>query len=377
MKHDRMPQDWLQELGLRPVINAAATLTSLGGSVMPPEVVEAMAIGARHFVDYRELQASVGARIAALTNNEVAHVSSGAAAGITLSIAACMAGRDPELIRSFPGPDAFPRNEVLVYRSQRNGYDYAASMTGAKMIEVANEGDPLATQINEHTAAVLWFAGTRLRGDTPPIEEIIAIAREANTPIIVDAAAQIPPASNLWHFTRDLGADIVIFSGGKGLRGPQATGLVMGRMPLIEAVAANASPHYSIGRPMKVGKEELFGTLAAVEWTLAQDEATVIDGYEKTVNILIDGLQGIPGVEITRGFPSEAGQLHARAIVRMHPGARRDRNAIHDALWNMNPRIAVLKEGGDLLALTPQTLEPGEATIVLDALRSVLESPPG
>ena len=377
MKHAEGPRDWLQELGLRPVINAAATLTSLGGSVMPPEVVEAMTVGARHFVDYRELQASVGARIATLTNNEAAHVSSGAAAGITLSIAACMAGKDPDFIRSFPGPDAFSRNEVLVYRSQRNGYDYAASMTGAKMIEVAAEGDPLAAQINEHTAAVLWFAGTRLRGDTPPIEEIIAIAHEADVPVIVDAAAQIPPASNLWHFTRDLGADIVIFSGGKGLRGPQATGLVMGRTTLIEAVAANASPHYSVGRPMKVGKEELFGILAAVEWTLAQDEVAAIDVYEEIVNILIHGLQGIPGVEIARGFPSEAGQPHARAIVRILPGARQDRDAIHDALWDMNPRIATLKEGDDVLALNPQTLEPGEAAIVLATLRSVLEVPPG
>ncbi|HEV2072073.1 MAG TPA: aminotransferase class V-fold PLP-dependent enzyme [Thermomicrobiales bacterium] len=377
MKPEGMPQDWLRELGLRPVINAAATLTSLGGSIMPPEVVEAMAVGARHFVDYRDLQASVGARIAALTNNEAAYVSSGAAAGITLSIAACMAGKDPDLIRSFPGPDAFQRNEVLVYRSQRNGYDYAASMTGAKMIEVASEGDPLAARINEHTAAVLWFAGTRLRSDTPPIEEIIAIAHEVNVPVIVDAAAQIPPASNLWHFTRELGADVVIFSGGKGLRGPQATGLVMGRAALIEAVAANASPHYSIGRPMKVGKEELFGILAAVEWTLAQDEGAVIYAYEETVKCWIDGLEGLPGVEISRGFPSEAGQPHARAIVRVLPSARRDRDAVHDALWDMNPRIAVLKEGDDVLALNPQTLEPGEAEIVLDALRSVLELPPG
>lgn len=288
-----------------------------------------------------------------------------------------MTRTDPDLIRSFPGPDAFSRNEVLIYRSQRNGYDYAASITGAKMVEVANGEDSLAAQMNERTAAVLWFAGTRLRGDTPPIEEIIAIAHEANIPVIVDAAAQIPPASNLWHFTRDLGADIALFSGGKGLRGPQSTGLVLGTTPLIEAVVANASPHSSIGRPMKVGKEELFGILAAVEWALVQDETALIAAYEEIVTYWISSLRGLPGVEISRGFPSEAGQPHARAILRVLPSVPLDRDGVHDALWQMNPRVAVLKEGDDLLALNPQTLQPGEAEIVLHAVRSVLEPPPG
>lgn len=364
-------RNWLDELGLRRVINASATLTSLGGSLMSPEVIGAMAAGAASFVDYRELQTAVGKRIAELTHNEAAYISSGAAAGVTLSIAACMTGTNPDLVRRFPDAEAFPRNEVLVYQTQRNGYDYAAAVTGARMIDVTSR-NALPEHINDRTAAVLWFAGTRLRGDTPPLEEIIAVAHEAGVPVIVDAAAQIPAVSNLWHFSRDLGADLVIFSGGKGLRGPQSSGLMLGREDVIDAVGINASPHYSIGRPMKVGKEELFGILAAVEWTLAQDESEIISDYEKTVDYWIEGLIGVSGVEASRGYPSEAGQPHSRALVRILPESALDRDAIQDALWEKDPRIAVWPEDDDVIALNPQTLEDGEAEIVLQALLSVL-----
>ncbi|HLU34991.1 MAG TPA: aminotransferase class V-fold PLP-dependent enzyme [Thermomicrobiales bacterium] len=365
-------RDLHAELGLRRVINAAATLTSLGGSLMPPEVIEAMAEGARQFVDYNALHTAVGARIAEMTQNEAAFISSGAAAGVCLSVAASMTGNDPSLVRSFPDADAFPRNEVLVYRSQRNGYDYAASMTGARLIDVDADPDTLRDLIGERTAAVLWFAGTRLRGDSPPIEQIVAIAHEAGVPIIVDAAAQIPPVANLWHFTREVGADIAIFSGGKGLRGPQSSGLVLGRQEIIDAIRLNASPNYSIGRPMKVGKEELFGIFAAVEWTLAQDEPAIIARYEEIVRFWLAGLDGLPGVEFTRGFPSEAGQPHARVIGRVLPGSLMSRDDIHRALWERDPAIAVLPEGDDLFTLNPQTIEPGEEVLVLEAVQEVL-----
>lgn len=365
-------RDWFGELGMRRVINAAATLTALGGSLMPPEVIDAMAAGARQFVDYHELQRVVGEWIAGLTRNEAAFVSSGAAAGVTLAVAACMTGDNPDLVRRFPEAAAFPRHEVLAYHTQRNGYDYAAAITGARIVEIPLGTDRLADYVTERTAAVLWFAGTRLKGDAPPIAEIIAAAHEAGVPVIVDAAAQIPPVSNLWHFTRDLGADLAIFSGGKGLRGPQSSGLVLGRADLIQAVTVNASPHYAIGRPMKVGKEELFAILAAVEWSLAQDEPARIAAYEETVRFWLEGLQDIPGIEVSRGFPSEAGQPHARAILRVTPEATMTREAIREALWERDPRIAVMTEGPDTIELNPQALETGEAEMVLEALRSVL-----
>jgi uncharacterized pyridoxal phosphate-dependent enzyme len=365
-------RDWLAELDIRPVINASATLTALGGSLMPPPVRAAMETAARHFIDLRELQQKVGVRVAELTDNEAAYISSGAAAGITLSVAACMTGNDPTLIDSFPGPTGFEKNELIIHRSQRNGYDYAARMTGVTMVEVEGSQAALERAVSERTAAILWFAGAHWAADALPVEQVIAMGRNHGIPVIVDAAAQVPSIENLWHFTRDLGADLSIFSGGKGLRGPQSSGLVLGRTALIEAVALNGSPNSAIGRPMKVGKEELIGCLAAVEWSLAQDEEATLSGYEETVEMWLDRVRDVPGVIAERGYPSEAGQPHGRAMLTVGPEARMSRDDLHDALWEQNPRIAVAKVGNDLVALNPQTLEPGEAETVIDAIRALL-----
>jgi L-seryl-tRNA(Ser) seleniumtransferase len=362
----------LGELGLRPVINASATLTALGGSLMPETVRDAMDAGSRSFVDLRELQVRVGERIAELTHNEAAFVSSGAAGGIVVAVAGCMAGTDPELIDSFPGPNGFEKNELIIHTSQRNGYDYAARMTGVKMIEIEGTKEAFEAAISSHTAAILWFAGAHWAENALPVEQVIALGKKHGVVVIVDAAAQVPKVENLWHFTRDLGADLAIFSGGKGLRGPQASGLVVGRADLVAAARANGSPNYAIGRPLKVGKEELIAFLAAVEWSLAQDEDKVLAGYEKTVNAWIDGVDDLSGVIAERGFPSEAGQPHARAILTVDDDARLGRDALHDALWDRNPRIAVSKIGERQIALNPQTLEPGEPELVLDAIRELL-----
>jgi L-seryl-tRNA(Ser) seleniumtransferase len=365
-------RDWLAELDIRPVINASATLTALGGSLMPPSVRAAMETGSRHFIDLRELQTRVGARIAELTHNEAAYVSSGAAAGIALGVAAAMTGNDPALIDSLPNTSGFAKNEVIIQRVQRNGYDYSARMTGAKLIEVENTEDALEAAMSDRTAAMVWFAGGHFGVGALPIEQVIAIGRRHGVIVIVDAAAQIPRISNLWHFTRDLGADLAVFSGGKGLRGPQPSGLVLGRADLIEAVRANSSPNHAMGRPFKVGKEELLACLAAVEWSLAQDEEATIAGYESTVAMWLDGLRDLPGVIAERGFPSEAGQPHGRAIVTIGEGARLDRDALVAALWDRDPRIAVSKLREDQIALNPQTLEPGEDAVVLAAIRELL-----
>jgi uncharacterized pyridoxal phosphate-dependent enzyme len=365
-------RDWLAELDIRPVINAAATLTALGGSLMPAPVRAAMDSGAAHFIDLHELQRKVGARIAELTHNEAAYVSSGAAAGIALAVAASMTGTEKALIDSLPGPGGFAKSEVIIQRVQRNGYDYSARMTGATLIEVDTTEEALEAAITDRTAAILWFAGGHFGVGALPVEQVIAIGRKHGVTVIVDAAAQIPAIENLWHFTRDLGADVAVFSGGKGLRGPQSSGLVLGRADLIEGVRANGAPNHSMGRPFKVGKEELIGCLAAVEWSLAQDEVAVIAGYEATVQMWIDGLRELPGVIVVRGYPSEAGQPYGRAIVTVGADAKLDRDALHAALWDRDPRIAVSKLGDDQVALNPQTLEPGEAEIVLAAIRELL-----
>ena len=361
----------LEDLGLRPVINASATLTKLGGSVMPPEVVAAMHQGAQAFVDWPELQRAVGRKIAELTGNEAAYISSGAAAGITAAVAAVMAGTDPVKIAAFPGLDGIEKTELLVYRSQRNGYDYAARMTGATFVELDDTIESLEAGFSDRTAAVLWFAG-KLAEASPPLDKVIEVAHARGVPVIVDAAAQVPNIANLWHFTKNLGADLAIFSGGKGLRGPQSSGLVLGRADLIEGCIANGSPNSTIGRPMKVGKEELFGILAAVQWSLAQDEDALLERYEQTVQTWISGLSELPGVSVERGFPSEAGQPMARALVSIGPDAALTATALTEALWEQNPRIAVSQVDDSTIALNPQTLADGEDVTVAEAIRDLL-----
>lgn len=352
-------------LGVRPVINANATVTVLGGSLMPAPVLQAMNDAAAQFVDLPELNERVGERLVELTHNEAAYVTSGAAAAISLTIAACITTES----------QAFPVDaEVVMFASQRNGYDYSARLTGARIVEIGASYDELRTALARKPACVLWFAGAHYAAGALPVEEVVRGAREFGVPVIVDAAAQIPPVASLWRFTRDLGADAVLVSGGKGLRGPQASGLVLGKRWLVDRIRMHTSPKQELGRGMKVGKEELMGLLAAVEWTLQQDETELLAGYERVVAGWIAGLQGIPGVVVERGYPSEAGQPHSRAVVRLAG----DRDAVIKALWDGDPRVAVGTFGvpRDAIALNPQTLRPGEDRLVLAALLEILTTSP-
>ncbi len=363
------------DLGVRRVINAAATLTRLGGSVMPPSVVAAMAEAAETHIDLEQLQDAVGARIAQLTGNDACYVSSGAAAGIAVAVAACIAGTDPAAIDRFPHLTS-GKTEVIIHRSQRNGYDYAARQTGATLVEIgmahATHAWELESAITERTACVLYFAGAHYAGGALPLPQVVEIAHARGVPVLVDAAAQIPPVGNLWRFTQQLGADIAIFSGGKGLRGPQSSGLILGRADIVAACRANGSPNHSLGRPMKVGKEELAGILAAIEWSLAQDETAILAGYEATVQGWLAEFHDLPHITTERGYPSEAGQPHARALLRFTPDAPITRDAVVAALYEGTPSVAVGVVGDDVIALNPQSLAPGEAATVTERVQAVL-----
>jgi len=363
------------ELGLRPVINASATLTRLGGSLMPPEVLAAMADAARCFVDLQEMQRRVGERIAALTRNEAAYVSAGAAAGLVLATAACITGTDPAAIRQLPDLTGL-KNEVVIHRAHRNGYDHAVRQVGVRVVEIGYSGGTarweLERAMTPQTAAIFWFQGAMTgRGDLP-LPEVIEVAKARGVPVVVDAAAQLPPVSNLWTFT-EMGADLAIFSGGKDLRGPQSSGLILGRRDLIEACALNGNPNHSIGRPMKVGKEEMAGLLAAVERYLNLDHEARTQSCERIVADWCAALNTLPGVSARRDFPNEAGQplpwclvtIDARAI-----GISRD--ALVERLAAGNPIIAVAPSGQEALHLNPMTLEPGEERIVLERLMEAL-----
>lgn len=356
-----------ETLGVRPVINAYATLTRLGGSLMPPEVLAAMNEAAQHWVDLNELQRRVGERIAELTHNEAAYVSSGAAAGLVLATAACITGNDAALAQRLPDLTGL-KNEVIVHRTQRNGYDYAVRQTGVTVVEIGDgtQTTPadLEAAINPRTAAVFWFQGAMTAPGDLPLTEVIRIAAARGVPVVVDAAAQLPPVSNLWDFTR-MGAALAIFSGGKDLRGPQSSGLVLGRRDLIEACRMHGNPFQAVGRPMKVGKEELAGILAAVERYLKLDHAAREAYCEQTVADWCAAFNALPGLSARRDFPNEARQPLPRCRVTVDAAVvGRTRDQIVQALAEGDPPIMVEATGADGIFLNPMTLEPGEEQIV-------------
>ncbi|MBZ0304262.1 MAG: aminotransferase class V-fold PLP-dependent enzyme [Anaerolineae bacterium] len=364
-----------ESLGIRPVINANATLTRLGGSLMPPEVIQAMSEAAGCFVDLPELQRRVGDRLAKLTHNEAAYVSSGAAAGLVLATAACVTETEAALINRFPDLTGLP-NEVIVHHTHRNGYDYAVRQTGVRLVEIGSEQGTTAAHleaaITPRTAAVFWFQGTMTTLQDIPLPDVIEIAHRHNIPVIVDAAAQLPPVSNLWHFT-EIGVDLAVFSGGKDLRGPQSSGLVLGRNDLIEACRMHGNPNQAIGRPMKVGKEEMVGLLAAVERYLKLDHEARERDCETMVAEWCEALNSVPGVQAVRDFPNEACQPLPRCLVMLEAkivGMGRD--DIMRALLEGEPAISVAAQGESGIYLNPMTLEPGEAAIVLNRLREIL-----
>ena len=388
-----------KRLGIRTVINGNATLTRLGGSIMPPEVVAAMADASKHFVDIIELQKRVGEEIAKLTHNEAAYVSCGAAAALTLSTAACITGLDATKRENLPlrpasGKGGFqpPRassgrggfqpptmkSEVIVHRHGRVGYDFAVRQVGVNFVEIGDEtgttADELENAITEKTAAIFYFANPSREHLWVPYEEAISIAKKHDVPLIVDAAAQLPPPENLWRFTHK-GADLVLFSGGKGLYGPQSSGLIVGTKPLIEAIAFNGPPHPFIGRGMKVGKEEMVGLLAAVEWYLNQDHAKLQQSYEDQVTYYAEVFKDIRGVTVHRSFPSEAGQPMPRTEIRFDAeqlGITRDE--ILAQLQTGDPAIDIAGAGANGVLINGQTLMPEEIEIIAQRLKEILSN---
>ena len=332
-----------ERLGVRRLVNADAMKTTLGGSVMPEPVVAAMLEASRSFVDMFELQQAVSNRIAALTHNEAAHVCTGASAGLVLSALACMTGTDMRLIGRLllNGPEELPRRQLIVQCGQRNPYDGALRLAGAELVQIGNmlQTFPweLEAAISDQTAGVVFFAGQHLGYGCLELREVVEIAHRNGVPVIVDAAAQIPPRENLWRFTAD-GADLVVFSGGKELRGPQASGVIFGRRPLIESCSLHASPHQRMGRPMKVGKEEMVGLLAAIETYLGGDDAEERDRCQRTVEHWIDEIETIPRMSATRDFPGTDGRPLPRAIVTLAADVGRSGSTLPPVYLQVNPQ---------------------------------------
>lgn len=364
-----------ERLGVRPVINADATLTRLGGSLMAPEVSDAMREAAGNFVDMHELQRAVGKRIAELTNNEAAYVTPGAAAGLVLATLACMNGGDLLQIARQIEDGVAPKDEVIMQRAHRIPYDPAITLAGGTIVEVGNRLQTFSWELEAaftpRTAMVFYVAGDHLTFGALPLEEVIRIAHAHDVPVVVDAAAQLPPTENLWHFTRDMGADLAVFSGGKDFHGPQASGLVVGTQRMIDAIAANGSPNQRLARAMKVGKEEMIGLLTAIERYMQVDWRERVEAYEAMVAHWVERLNSVPGFTAERVFPNEAGQPTPRCRLRFDPVLELTAADVARQLWEGDPRIAVAVDSKDAISFTPELLREGEDNIVLGRLVSL------
>ena len=365
-----------RRIGVEPIINGATTMTYLGGSLMPPEVLDAMQQAAECFVDLNELQAAVGRRIAELTRNEAAFVTGGAAAGLFLSAVVCIAreGGADGVVRPRE-LDGLPR-DFLVQHAHRVPYDAAIELAGGRLVEIGSLDRTSELQferaIGPQTAGIIYVAGAHVAEGALTLDVVVRLAHARDVPVIVDAAAQLPPVESLWSFTA-AGADLALFSGGKALCGPASTGLVLGRARYVDRFAAHAAPRQRIGRPMKVGKEDLIGILAAVEWYLRQDHAALGRGYEAMVDHVVAWASERPDIGAMREIPGQAGQPTPRVRLTLAPDFAPHRDEILAHLRDGPPRIELLPAVDDGFYLAPETLRPGEETVVTQRLGEVLQ----
>jgi uncharacterized pyridoxal phosphate-dependent enzyme len=358
-------------LGVRPVVNAAGALSRLGGSLLSLTVREAMSQAAQSFIDLPHFHDRAGEELARITNNEAACVSNGAAAGILISVAACLAGDDIEMAKRLPDAVELKRRDVVVWRQHvegflagadqviYNGYLSGVAMAGG-ILRIVDRIDELLPG----AVCMLWFPKVfpKIEREEFFFQEFLAKAHSLNIPFIVDAADQVPPVSNLWYFTKDKGADLAIFSGGKGLRGPQSSGLIVGKMKLIKACRTNSGPEHSIGRPAKVGKEEIAGLLAAVKESLTSNWAHDFEKWEKVVNKWLADFAELEslGVVLRASSTSHSGQPIPRVILTLENSTVVIRDQIIEFLWEKSPHIAVLPEGDVAIALNPHMIQEDE-----------------
>ncbi len=364
-------RDFYKELGVRPFINAAGTYTILTASLMPPEVMEAQVHGSRRFVRLQELHDAVGQRIAAMLGCEAAMITAGAASALTLGTAACITGKNPDFILRLPDTTGM-KDEVIIQKSHRYGYDHAVRNCGIRMVEVETAQE-LEAAVNPKTAMMLFFNANEPVGKIKAAE-FVELGQRHNVPTFNDAAADVPPAENLSKYVK-MGFDLVTFSGGKGLRGPQSCGLLLGRKDLIESARLNTSPYSdTIGRGMKVNKEEMLGMMVALELYLKRDHEADWRDWEKRIRVISDSVGSIKGVRSETWIPEIANHVP-------HLKLRWDQNVIKISVPEVvkqlregEPSIEVTPSTADALTLGVWMMEPGEAELVGRRVRDILKS---
>jgi L-seryl-tRNA(Ser) seleniumtransferase len=373
----------LKELGVKPVINACGTVTVLGGCLVDDEVLEAVKEAAGVYVDMSELHTRAGAYIAKLTGAEAAYISAGAAAGLVLSVAACMTMGQTELMTKLPRTEGM-KNEVVVQKLHRNMYDYNLEIPGARLVEIGNEHrtrtEDLERAINEKTAAVVYFVFDPQSG-VLSLGEVIETAHKRGVPVIVDAAAELPPKENLTKFIK-MKADLVVFSGGKDIGAPNDTGIILGRRDLIgncmrlgphSYEVVNSKRRVYFGRPMKSSKEDILALVVALRRYLAKDHTERIRESERKADYMIMQLSGFSSVGVRRVEP---GPTHNRPAC--FPRVELE---FKNTQWSADSLAAQLKKCdppiytylmNERLYLNPQCLRDGEEGVVVSNIKKLL-----
>lgn len=389
-----------QKLGVRRVINGRSYSTKVGGSLMAPEVLRAMQEAAESFVRIEDLQEAASKVIAEITGAEAGIVTSGASAALTLAMAACIARLDVAKMNALPDTQG-SRNQVIIQRLHRNDYDHALRVAGAEIIEVgfnyATFPYELDQAINEKTAAVFFLAG--LGKKALPLSSVAEIAHRHAVPVIVDAAAELPPQENLRKFISE-GADLVAFSGGKHIQGPQSSGFLCGKRDLI--LSANLQqqdmdvfpetwsyrglmdqgilagpPHHALGRGFKVGKEEIVGLVTALQLYCKRDFEGELRVWKERIQQIVDGLKRVNGLQAAHVFPTNGGRPVPAAQIEIDKAiAGMSAQDVINQLQMGNPIISVyesLASNGTVM-IFPEALKSGEPEIIVRRLREILGS---
>ena len=372
-------------LGVKTVINCRGTWTYLSGSLEFPEVRQAGLEASQYFVDVIDLQRAVGKRLAELTGAESGIVTSGAAGAMAAATAGCMAGTDDKHIWQLPDTTGLKHEVVMV--GGRSAFDSAIRLTGAKLVLVYST-EELANAINENTAMIY----TTDLGDK--LQKELAVAKDHKVPMLLDDAAGIPPADNAKLYAR-MGIDLYCFSGGKGLRGPQCSGLLLGRKDLIEAALLNCAPREgAVCRPMKVGKEEVIGCLTALETWLKLDEKKLYAEWNDRIDRIRKLVETVPGVRTDTFVPDDGNRYPTLRVYWDQQGWRykisdcvqelRSGDPVIEVLGADNPSLVTAvregnpnpnrkeRKGPDHIELVSMTIKPGEEIIVGQRLRAIL-----
>ena len=368
------------DIGVTRVINAAGSMTYLGGSLIAPEVLAAMNEAAGSFVVMEELMAWAGTEIARLTGTEAGLVTTGTSGGILLAAAACLTGTDRQRMRNLPDTGG-AKNEFVVQKLHRISFDHAVRVAGGRLVEAGDSGGTTAQQIEaaigEQTAAV--FHVVLDPKPTVALERVVAIAHASGVPVIVDAAAELPPVDNLRAFAAT-GADLVIFSGGKEISGPNDTGILCGRGELVSAAAAQAFPNRGIGRSLKVSKEQIVGLIFALRRFAAMDYEVQMQRWQTMAQSMCDRLRDVEGISARVDYATTG----SRPLCIPRTRLQLDEEAlglsvaqVETALEQGQPAVAVMPEPSrSIIWLNPQHLADGEEEVVACRFAEVVAGGP-